>query len=129
LEKAEFVVVQDISEKAETTQYADLLLPAAGYMEKEGTMTNSERRISHIAKVVDPPGEALPDAEILCRFAREVGYEGFDYDDMASIFAEHCSLTKGTHIDITGLNYRYLKENWPTQWPFPEGAQGGTSRL
>lgn len=69
LRKAKFVVVQDISNKPETLAYADVVLPAAGWLEKEGTMTNSERRISYLAKATDAPGEALPDAEIICRFA------------------------------------------------------------
>src|SRR5690606_17792935 len=65
LKKAKFVVVQEISNKPQTLDYADAILPAAGWAEKEGTMTNSERRISHLHKIIDPPGEALPDAEII----------------------------------------------------------------
>src|SRR5690606_36086052 len=107
--KARFVVVQDISRKSDTTHLADLILAAAGHLEKQGTMTNSERRISHLSKVVDPPGEALPDAEILCMFAREMGFPGFDYSSPAEIHAEHCALTKGTNIDISGLNYARLR--------------------
>src|SRR3546814_17940521 len=68
---AKFVVVQEISNKPQTLDYADVILPAAGWAEKEGTMTNSERRISHLHKIIDPPGEALPDAEIICRFAQK----------------------------------------------------------
>ena len=74
LRKAKFVVVQEVSKKPETLKYADVILPAAAWAEKEGTMTNSERRISYLNKIVDPPGEALPDAEIICRFARKMGY-------------------------------------------------------
>ena len=65
LKKARFVVVQEVSTKPETLSYADLILPAASWAEKQGTMTNSERRISLLDKIVEPPGEALPDAEIL----------------------------------------------------------------
>ena len=120
LKKARFVVVQDISRTFETTlKYADLILPAAGHMEKEGTMTNSERRVSHLSKVKDPPGEALPDAEILCRFAQAMGYKGFDHKDAAEIFAEHAALTKGTNIDISGLSYDRLREEGSMQWPVP----------
>src|SRR3546814_7793185 len=71
LKNAKFVVVQEISNKPQTLDYADVILPAAGWAEKEGTMTNSERRISHLHKIIDPPGEALPDAEIICRFAQK----------------------------------------------------------
>ncbi|MFH5886057.1 molybdopterin-dependent oxidoreductase [Halalkalibaculum sp. DA3122] len=129
LEEAKFVIVQDISKDSETVDYADLVLPAAGYLEKEGTMTNSERRISYLEKVVEPPGQALPDAEILCRFARKMGYHGFDFETAGDIFDEHCYMTKGTNIDISGLSYDYLKEHGTVQWPFPEGAEKDTKRL
>lgn len=130
LEKAKFVVVQDISSSSETVNYADLVLPAAGFMEKEGTMTNSERRISHLEKVLDPPGEALPDSEILWRFARKMGFEKhFPYKKAEEVYREHVQSTKGTNIDISGLNYEILKEHHTVQWPFPEGAKEGTKRL
>ncbi|MEB0248761.1 molybdopterin-dependent oxidoreductase, partial [Mucilaginibacter sp. 5B2] len=74
LKKAKFVVVQEISNKPETLAYADVILPAAAWAEKEGTMTNSERRISYLEKILDAPGEALPDSEIICRFAQKMGY-------------------------------------------------------
>ena len=129
LSKAKFVVVQDISRKSDTLQFADLILPAAGHFEKEGTMTNSERRITHLSKVIDPPGEALPDAEILCRFAKAMGYRGFDYANVEEIYAEHCRLTKGTNIDISGLSYQRLKSEGSMQWPVPDKNHGGTARL
>src|SRR5690606_1674148 len=110
LRKARFVVVQDISRKSDTLEYADLILPAAGHMEKEGTMTNSERRITHLSKILDPPGEALPAAEILCMFARAMGFPGFDYTSPADIFAEHALLTRGTNLDVSGVTYERLKE-------------------
>lgn len=130
LRKAKFVVVQEISSKPETLKYADVVLPAAAWAEKEGTMTNSERRISYLNKIVDAPGEALPDAEIILRFARLMGYHGFDFASMADIYAEHCALTKGTNIDISGLSYEKLKEKRSVQWPYPsEGDGQGTPRL
>ena len=120
LKAAKFVVVQDISQQPETLQYADLILPAAGWAEKEGTMTNSERRISYLHKIVDPPGEALPDAEIICRLARKMGYQGFAYTGNAAIYREHALLTEGTSIDISGLDYTILKEKRSVQWPYPK---------
>lgn len=129
LKKAKFVVVQEISSKPETLLYADVILPAAGWAEKEGTMTNSERRISYLPKIIDPPGEALPDAEIICRFARKMGYPGFDFADNSEIYREHTLLTAGTHIDISGLNYDILKSG-SVQWPYLPGTKGGgTARL
>jgi ferredoxin-nitrate reductase len=91
-------------------------------MEKEGTMTNAERRISRLERLVNAPGEALPDAEIICRFARAMGFKGFDFRSMAEIFNEHAALTAGTNIDYSGLNYDILRERRSVQWPFPKSA-------
>ncbi|MCH7409514.1 molybdopterin-dependent oxidoreductase [Belliella sp. DSM 111904] len=129
LKHAKFVVVQDISNKAEAIPYADLVLPAAGWSEKEGTMTNSERRVSYLRKVKEAPGEALPDAEIIIRFAKMMGFKGFDYGEMSEVFQEHCKLTKGTNIDVSGLSYAMLKERGTVQWPFTSTASKGTTRL
>ncbi|SDR02292.1 nitrate reductase [Flagellimonas zhangzhouensis] len=129
LEKANFVIVQDISHNSETTKYADLLLPAAGWLEKEGTMTNSERRISYLPKVIDAPGEALPDVEILWRFAQEMGFHGFDYTNASQVYDEYCLMTKGTTIDISGLSYERLKTEGSFQWPVPSPDHKGTPRL
>jgi len=129
LKKAAFVVVQDISHTSETTKYADLLLPAAGWLEKEGTMTNSERRISYLPKVIAAPGAALPDVEILWRFAQAMGYKGFDYTSASAVYDEHCLLTKHTHIDISGLSYERLKKEGSFQWPVPHATHKGTPRL
>ena len=130
LRKAKFVVVQDISGLSDTVPFADLVLPAAGYMEKTGTMTNSDRRVSLVQKVVNAPGEALPDAEILWKFAHKMGWEkSFDYNSYEDIYDEHKGLTKGTNIDVSGVTYRILKEKGTLQWPFPEGAIQGVKRL
>ena len=130
LRRAKFVVIQEVSNKPETLAYADVILPAAAWAEKEGTMTNAERRISHLSKVTDAPGEALPDAEIICRFARKMGFHGFDFNSMGDIFEEHCRLTEGTRIDISGLNYTVLREKPGVQWPYRKAQDGkGTPRL
>jgi ferredoxin-nitrate reductase len=129
LKKAKFVVVQEISNKPETIQYADVILPAAAWTEKEGTMTNAERRISYLSKLVTPPGEALPDAEIICRFAQKMGYHGFDYNSFEEIYNEHCQITKGTSIDISALSYDIIKRNRTVQWPYNGDTELGTKRL
>ncbi|MDO3693557.1 molybdopterin-dependent oxidoreductase [Wenyingzhuangia sp. chi5] len=129
LKKAKFVVVQDISHNSETTKYADLLLPAAGWLEKEGTMSNSERRISYLEKGIEPPGEALPDVEILWRFAQAMNYRGFDYKNAEEVYKEYCKMTKGTNIDISGLSYQKLRDLGTVQWPFPSEDSSGTPRL
>ncbi|WP_010179103.1 nitrate reductase [Aquimarina agarilytica] len=129
LKKAKFVVVQEISSNAETLEYADLILPAAAWAEKEGTMTNSERRISHLSKVVDAPGNALPDVEIIWRFAQKMGYESFNYSSASEVYAEYVRMTEGTSIDISGLSYERLQEEGTFQWPVPVAGHPGTPRL
>jgi len=130
LKKAKFVVVQEVSSKPETLQYADVVLPAAAWTEKEGTMTNSERRITYLDKITEAPGEALPDAEIICRFARKMGFNGFDYKKVSEIYAEHCRLTEGTSIDISGLSHEVLKQKRSVQWPYTKAEKAdGTKRL
>jgi len=129
LKKAKFVVVQDISNKPETLKFADVILPAAGWTEKEGTMTNSERRISYLSKAVDAPGEALPDSEIICRFAGKMGYSGFDFSCAAEIFKEHTKLTARTTLRLEGLDYEVIKRKHTLQWPYSKRLDSGTARL
>jgi ferredoxin-nitrate reductase len=137
LQNAKFVVVQDVSITCETIKYADVVLPAAAWAEKEGTMTNAERRITHLNKIVDAPGEALPDVEIFCRFAKKMGFKEFGYQNVSEIFDEHCRLTEGTNMDISGLSYEILKRKRSVQWPYPasnfvkdqETNDHGTPRL
>ena len=80
-------------------------------------------------KITEAPGEALPDAEIICRFAQKMGYSGFDYKNFSEIYSEHAALTKGTNIDISGLDYDLLKKMKTVQWPFLPGMKEGTKRL
>ena len=129
LKKANFVVVQEISHNSETSKYADLLLPAASWFEKEGTMTNSERRVSYLPKGIDAPGEALPDAEILWKFAQKMDFTGFNYNNISEVYDEHCLLTKGTKIDISGLSHTRLINEGTMQWPVPNNTHKGTKRL
>ncbi|MGJ5643369.1 molybdopterin-dependent oxidoreductase [Formosa sp. S-31] len=129
LKQAKFVVVQDISHRSDTLEHADLILPAAGWLEKEGTMTNSERRISYLPKVIEAPGEAKPDVEILCEFANKMGFEGFNYTNTAEIYAEYCAMTKGTNIDVSKLTYERLKQEGTFQWPVSGNSFNGTARL
>ena len=129
LRGARFVVVQDISARSDTAAYADVLLPAAGWLEKAGTMTNSDRRVSYVAPLVEPPGEARPDADILCDFARRMGYHGFDFRDVAEVYDEYARMTAGTNIDVSGLSHRRLRDEGSFQWPVPHPRHPGTPRL
>ena len=130
LRKAAFVVVQDISNKTESLKYADVVFPAAAWAEKEGTMTNAERRISYLRKIKDAPGEALADVEIICRLAQKMNCKGFDFETPARVYEEHCKLTKGTSVDISSLSHEILIENGTVQWPYStESKLPGTKRL
>ena len=122
LQKAKFVVVQDISNRSDTVKYADVVLPAAAWAEKDSVFTNSERRITLLPKIIDAPGDALDDTEIIKRFAEKMGFgKSFNYLNNSEIYDEHVLSTKGTNIDISGLSYQYLKENRSFQW----GMKGG----
>ncbi len=129
MKNAKFVVVQDISHKSDTVAHADLVLPAAAWLEKEGTMTNSERRISYLPKEINAPGEARPDVEIFCDFAQRMGFRGFNFNNAEEIYDEYASMTKGTNIDVSFLNYERLKTEGTFQWPVPEYRHTGTARL
>jgi assimilatory nitrate reductase catalytic subunit len=125
LSRAEFVVVQEAFRDAEICDYAHVLLPAASWAEKEGTVTNSERRISRVRAAVSPPGEARPDWQIVADFARRLGgTKLFAYEKPEDIFNEHRETTRGRDLDITGLSYEVLQE--PQQWPY---VKAGTKRL
>tara|TARA_R110000868_G_scaffold292498_2_gene552990 strand:- start:15985 stop:19497 length:3513 start_codon:yes stop_codon:yes gene_type:complete len=129
LAKAKFVVVQEISHNADTAKHADLLLPAAAWLEKEGTMTNSERRISYLPKGINAPGEALSDVEILLRFAKKMNFNGFNFNNTEEVYKEYCQMTRNTNMDISYLNYNRLKNEGTFQWPVPDYGHPGTPRL
>ncbi|CAN5910424.1 nitrate reductase [soil metagenome] len=119
LRNAEFVVVQD-AYPTETTQFADLVLPAAQWGEKAGTMTNSERRVSLVQKVVEPVGEARADWEIFADVAHRMGFgSDFTWRDASDVFDEFVQLTSGTPTEMTGLSRERLRHR-PVQWPVPE---------
>jgi assimilatory nitrate reductase catalytic subunit len=135
LERAEFVVVQEAFATTATCAYADLLLPASTWGEKDGTVTNRERRISRVRRAVPAPGEARDDWRIAVAFARRLETalqlrraSGFDYATSESVWNEHRESTRGRDLDITGLSYATL-ERAPQQWPMPEGATQGKARL
>jgi assimilatory nitrate reductase catalytic subunit len=136
LAKCPFVVLQEVSADTDTAPFADLLLPAAGWGEKEGTVTNSERRITRVKAAVPAPGEARADWKIAVDFARRVvsrlpsgGSTLFPYESAEAVFNEHRATTVGRDLDIGGLSYALLEEVGPQQWPLREGAAVGTSRL
>jgi assimilatory nitrate reductase catalytic subunit len=136
LRNAEMVIVQDCCRSTMTADYADVLLPATTWAEKDGTVTNSERRISRVLPVLPPPGEALHDWKIAVDFAQRYerlsGFQGgtlFPYGVAEEVWNEHRETTRGRDLDITGLSWAMLEQQGPQQWPFPEGATAGRKRL
>jgi assimilatory nitrate reductase catalytic subunit len=135
LNHAELVVVQDAFNNTDTCKYADVLLPASTWGEKEGTVTNSERRITRVNPAIAPPAEARHDWAIMVDFAQRLEKKLakksnlFSFESTESIFNEHRESTRGRDLDITGLSYEILVKNGPQQWPYKSGHEQGTARL
>ncbi|HEU4459877.1 MAG TPA: molybdopterin-dependent oxidoreductase [Methylibium sp.] len=147
LERCDFVVLQEAFATTATARYADLLLPATTWGEKDGTVTNSERRISRVRPAVTAPGEARHDWAAAVAFAQRLearlaqqpkaaarlplartGRTLFAYATPEAVWNEHRESTRGRDLDITGLSYPKL-DAAPQCWPCPEGASGGRERL
>jgi ferredoxin-nitrate reductase len=129
LRQAELVVVQGAYNPTDTTRFADVLLPAAQWPDKEGVMTNAERTLTYLPRLASPPGEAPPDRQMITRFARELGLEeAFQFESAEEVFEEFKPLTKGRSLGITGVTYARLKRG-PVQWPCPAFNHPGTPRL
>lgn len=138
LQKCELVVVSDCVAKTDTTALANVLLPAAAWGEKNGTVTNSERRISRQRPFLPPPGESRADWAIICAVAKRMGFgAAFDYAGPEEIFDEHARLSgfenDGTRsFDLSGLvglgrsGYQALQ---PIQWPVNQNHPSGCARL
>jgi len=131
-----FVVVQEAFATSETCQFADLLLPAASWGEKDGMVTSSERRISHVRAAIAPPGEARPDWQIAGDLAQRLekqlrpGQRSlFAFDNPAQIYDEYKGLTAGRDLDCSGISHELIDRLGPQQWPFPAGAGEGRTRL
>ncbi|MFM9927866.1 molybdopterin-dependent oxidoreductase [Variovorax sp. H27-G14] len=135
LERAEFVVVQEAFATTATCAFADLLLPATTWGEKEGTVTNSERRISRVRAAVPAPGEARNDWSIAVAFAQRLELQLgractlFPYETPEQVWNEHRESTRGRDLDITGLSYAMLETDGPQQWPLKQGERTGRVRL
>lgn len=125
LEKLDFLVVQDMYASTETARLADLVLPAAGWGEKEGTFINSERRIGRVKQVASPPGKARPDFEIFHAIARRWGCSDLfgTWQTPRDVFERLKELSREQPCDITGItDYPMLDALGGIQWPFPQGS-------
>ncbi len=133
LERLEFLVVQDGFHPTPTSERASLVLPAAIWGEKEGTYTNSERRVSKVNQAVEPAGEAISDFNIFLRVAQKLGlrdrlFPGWTQPEHA--FEEWRRISRGRLCDYSGISYLLLEKHGSVQWPFPEGSDPAvTSRL
>ncbi|MGA8884674.1 MAG: molybdopterin-dependent oxidoreductase [Acinetobacter sp.] len=140
LERCEFVVVSDICQDTDTTQYADVLLPALGWGEKDGTVTNSERRISRQRAFLDAPAEAKADWWAVCQVAKKLGFSGFDFAGSHEIFLEHARLSACRNAELekreatpdfryfnlqglTDLSLQEYNAFEPMQWPIWHKSQ------
>ena len=129
IQQLDFLVVQDLF-MHETAEHAHVFLPAAAFAEKDGTFTNSERRVQRIRQAIEPPGQARPDWWIACelakRTARRLGItvSGFDYRHPSEIFDEMASLWPS----VRGMTYARL-EGGGLQWPCPSPEHPGTRYL
>ncbi|MEU9859430.1 bifunctional nitrate reductase/sulfite reductase flavoprotein subunit alpha [Streptomyces sp. NPDC047971] len=118
LEAAELVITQDVFAETETNAYADIVLPATLWAEADGVMVNSERNLTLVQGVVDPPGQALPDWQLIARVACEMGFaDAFTYADAEEVFDElRRAWNPATGWDLRGVGYERLRRG-PVQWP------------
>ncbi|MFL6550142.1 MAG: molybdopterin-dependent oxidoreductase [Povalibacter sp.] len=138
LERCELVVISDCVEHTDTNLAGHVLLPAAGWGEKDGTVTNSDRHISRQRAFLAPAGDSKPDWWIISQVARRMGFEGFDYNSAHDVFVEHARLSGVANdnneraFNIAGLSeidrdaYDALD---PIQWPVQQKGHEGTRRL
>ena len=123
LKNLEFLVVQDMF-LTETAQLADVVLPAVSFAEKDGTFTNTERRIQRVRRAIEPLPNAMPDWWILCRLAKEMSCKDFDYESPSEVMEEIARLTPS----YGGITYERLEEGG-LQWPCPTEDHPGTPIL
>jgi predicted molibdopterin-dependent oxidoreductase YjgC len=123
LKRLPLLVVQDIF-LTQTAQFADVVLPAAAFAEKDGTFTNTERRVQRVRKAIDPPGEAKADWWITCQIAQRMGAAGFDFTAPEEIFQEIAAVTPS----YGGISHARL-EGDGLQWPCPTPDHPGTPLL
>lgn len=123
IEELDFLVVQDIF-FTETASMADIVLPATTFAEKDGTFTNTERRVQRVRKVIDPVGESRGDWEIVCEIAELMGEEGFDFKDSSSVMDEIASVSP----IYGGITFERIEKNG-LQWPCIDDEHPGTKYL
>jgi predicted molibdopterin-dependent oxidoreductase YjgC len=124
LERCEFIVSQDMFLNDSTRKYADVVLPASSFAEKDGTFTNTERRVNRVRKALDCPGEAREDWRIICALAAELGADWPDYSSPEDVWNELADLSPNWY----GIRYPRIEEHG-IQWPCTELDHPGTPYL
>lgn len=121
--KSPFTVYQDAYYPTETAYYAHLVLPAAQWSEKAGTMTNSERVVTYCPQFSNPPAQAKADWEIFAEVGRRLGFEKyFNFTNASQVYQEFARLTANRPCDVSGITHELLSEYGAIQWPFPQGS-------
>jgi len=131
LEKLDFLVVQDAYRDVETNEYSHVYLPAAVWAEKQGTFTNTERRVNLVRNVVEPRGDAKPDLWIFNEVAKrfEQGRAITFPETAEGVFEELRDLSRGRMLDYSGMTYEKIEAQRGIQWPCAEDAETGARRL
>ncbi|WP_047394205.1 molybdopterin oxidoreductase family protein [Cetobacterium sp. ZOR0034] len=123
IEKLELFVVQDLYPNTDSSELADLFLPVVSGIQKEGTLINTERRISKLNPVLPKPEGRFTDFEVIYNLGKALGMgdllNGWETPEL--VFNKMKAVTKGTPCDITGVSYKLLEEGYGVQWPFREG--------
>ncbi len=124
LQNLDFLVVQDIF-LTETAELADVVLPGTSYAEKEGTFTNTDRRVQMVRPALEPVGQSRPDWKIIMELAQAMGAKGFDFTAPRQIMQEIAEVTPSYH----GISYERLEKGENLQWPCPDLDSPGTAYL
>jgi len=120
----DFLVVIDLF-LTETAEAADVVFPATGWAETDGSFTNTERRVQRVRQTVPPPGDAKPDWWIVAQLAKRLGFNGFEWRDAGEVFDEVCGLSK----IYNGLSWERISGGPGISWPVPTPDHPGTPRL
>ena len=123
LSKCPLVILNESYEQSESIKYSHLVLPAAQWSEKDGVMTNSERRVTLCPSFRPPNRNLKPDWQIFAELGQKIGYfNQFDYKSSSDVYDEFLKTTVNRVCDMSGLSYQILKNHGPQQWPYPKSS-------
>ena len=126
--KCPLIILNESYEQSESIKFAHLVLPAAQWSEKDGVMTNSERRVTLCPSFRESNKNLKPDWQIFAELGQKIGYfKQFEYESSSDVYNEFLKTTTNRLCDMSGLSYQLLKNNGPQQWPYPKGSFPTTS--